>query len=260
MKKVTFKKEFNSLEEALTKVPKVLKEDMNVFQMTDGNQTIKVRWEGTLTEGKAVALINEDKKMISEDMSHMKHLMGYKSEETLGNVKGVNRVDENETFKGLLKKKSITEGEILEEGKMANIMAGLAMFFGVTAMAQENPEKAKEVIKDKVEMSTDEDRAQIEKQIGFKMDDEVFNRLFQKKREYDDIQKLDLGKYGHVVELKNQHHNSKEGGAPSYEIDISSQGHIDHVIKDIKQRNNIPGATVKVYYRGGHHASKDFTL
>jgi len=105
MKRITFKKEFNSLDEALTKVPQVLKEDKNVFEMTDGNKTIKVRWEGSLTEGIAVPLLSADETLISEDMNHMKHLMGYTSEPTLGTLKGTGRVNENEKFTELLKVK-----------------------------------------------------------------------------------------------------------------------------------------------------------
>jgi len=105
MKRVTFKKiEFATVEEALSRIPDVLKEDMNVFEMSDGNKTIKVRWEGTLTEGMAVPVKGKDEKLISEDMKHMQHLMGYKSEDTLGVVKGVKRIDENETFKTLMGK------------------------------------------------------------------------------------------------------------------------------------------------------------
>jgi predicted LPLAT superfamily acyltransferase len=109
MKKVTYKKEFKSINEALTKVPNQLKEDNNIFEMTDGNKTIKVRWEGTLEEGKAVALVEKDVTLINEDMSHMKHLMGYASEKTIGTHKADGRVMENNKFKELLsvsKKKS----------------------------------------------------------------------------------------------------------------------------------------------------------
>ena len=106
MKRVTFKKEFTSLDEALTKVPKVLRKDQNIFEMTDGNKSYKMRWEGTLTEGKAVPLTGKDEKLISEDMKHIHHLMGYKSEDTLGALKGKNRVNENETFKSLIGKVS----------------------------------------------------------------------------------------------------------------------------------------------------------
>jgi hypothetical protein len=107
MKKVTFKKEFTSLDEALTKVPEVLKEDNNIFVLTDGNKTYKVKWEGSLTEGKAVALSAKDEVRINEEMNHMKHLWGYKSENTLGTPKGVDRINENKKFMELvsLKKK-----------------------------------------------------------------------------------------------------------------------------------------------------------
>ena len=107
MKKVTFKKEFKSLESALTMVPNVLKENKNIFELSDGNKTYKVRWEGSLTEGKAVALVEKDTKLISEDIQHMKHLMGYTSENTLGTVKGADRVNENSTFVDLMNVKKI---------------------------------------------------------------------------------------------------------------------------------------------------------
>lgn len=103
MKRVKFKKAFKSLDEALTKVPKQLKEDNNIFEMTDGNKTIKVRWEGSLNEGVAIPLIENDKTLINEDISHMKHLMGYKPEDTIGNHKSKGRLMENEKFKELLK-------------------------------------------------------------------------------------------------------------------------------------------------------------
>jgi len=104
MKKVTFKKEFANLNEALTKVPAQLREDKNTFEMTDGNKTYQMRWEGTLEEGKAVALQAEDKSLMNEDMQKMKHLWGYKSENTLGKVTAEKRVDENQTFKTLMGK------------------------------------------------------------------------------------------------------------------------------------------------------------
>jgi len=104
MKRVKFKKEFANLNEALTKVPAQLREDKNTFEMTDGNKTYQMRWEGTLEEGKAVALQAEDKTLMNEDVQKMKHLWGYKSETTLGNVTAEKRVDENSTFKTLMGK------------------------------------------------------------------------------------------------------------------------------------------------------------
>lgn len=102
MKKVTFKKEFKNLEEALTKIPQEMKKDKNIFEMTDGNKTFKVRWEGTLTEGEGIDLSSRDETLIKEDVARIKHLMGYNSKDTLGALKGANRVDENIKFKELM--------------------------------------------------------------------------------------------------------------------------------------------------------------
>jgi len=108
MKRVTFKTELKDLKDALSRIPEVLKEDQKVFELTDGNKTFKVRWEGTLTEGSGVGLMGKNDKLINEEKNHMKHLMGYKSEDTLGRVKGQKRVDENAKFNELVsvKKKS----------------------------------------------------------------------------------------------------------------------------------------------------------
>lgn len=79
--------------------------------MTDGNESYKIRWEGSLTEGKAVILTAADKTMVSEDIKKMKHLMGYKSETTLGTVKGNARLDENKAFADVYSKSKKLIGE-----------------------------------------------------------------------------------------------------------------------------------------------------
>jgi hypothetical protein len=86
--------------------------------MTDGNETYKIRWEGNLTEGRAVVLMASDKRMVNEDMAHMKHLMGYKSQETLGTVKGKARLTENAVFGDIFNKsKALLEGADIESAK-----------------------------------------------------------------------------------------------------------------------------------------------
>jgi hypothetical protein len=102
MKKVTYKKELPSLTESLKLVPNELKIDNEVFEMTDGNKTFKVRWEGSLEEGHAVPLSTENKELVSEDIQKMKNLWGYKSEKTIGTPTAENRVSESETFRKLL--------------------------------------------------------------------------------------------------------------------------------------------------------------
>jgi len=102
MKRITYKKELPTINEALKLIPDEVKVDNQLIEMVDGNKKYKVRWEGTLEEGRAVELASEDKKLVSEDISKMKRLWGYKSENTTGIPSSKNRVNENEKFKNLL--------------------------------------------------------------------------------------------------------------------------------------------------------------
>lgn len=118
MKRLKFKKEFNGVGNALKMIPESYKVDNKTFEMTDGVENYKIRWEGNLTEGKAVVLLASDKTMVNEDMAHMKHLMGYKSQETLGTVKGKARLDENAAFSDIWSKtKELMEGADIESVK-----------------------------------------------------------------------------------------------------------------------------------------------
>lgn len=111
MKRLKFKKEFNGVGNALKMIPESYRTDNKEFEMTDGNESYKIRWEGTLTEGKAVVLTAANKNMINEDMQRMKQLMGYKSQETLGGSKKVNRITENAIFNDILGKTRRLLGE-----------------------------------------------------------------------------------------------------------------------------------------------------
>jgi hypothetical protein len=104
MKRLRFKKPFDGLGNALGLIPENYKVDNKEFEMTDGNESYTIRWEGDLNEGSAVVLKAADQNMINEDMEKMKHLMGFKSEETLGRVKGEARINENEAFKDVWNK------------------------------------------------------------------------------------------------------------------------------------------------------------
>jgi hypothetical protein len=115
MKRLNFKKEFNGVGNALKMIPESYKVDNKVFEMTDGNESYKIRWEGTLSEGKATILTASNKTMVNEDMQKMKHLMGYKSEKTLGLVKGNARLNENAIFNDIYTKtKTLLEGEDID--------------------------------------------------------------------------------------------------------------------------------------------------
>lgn len=119
MKRLRFKKPFNGVGNALQLIPENYKVDDKTFHMTDGNENYEIRWEGSLNEGRAVVLKAEDKNMISENMSHMKHLMNYNSKDTLGEVKGSARLDENRAFSDVFNKTKV----LLEnKGKKNNIL------------------------------------------------------------------------------------------------------------------------------------------
>jgi hypothetical protein len=118
MKRLKFKQEFKGVGNALKLIPESYKVDNKVFEMTDGVESYRMRWEGNLNEGRAVVLMASDKTMVNEDMQKMKHLMGYKSQETLGTVKGKARIDENKIFSDIWKKSQIlVEGEDIEAQK-----------------------------------------------------------------------------------------------------------------------------------------------
>jgi len=116
MKRLIFKKEFKGLGNALKLIPESYKVNQKEFEMTDGNETYKIRWEGNLSEGKAVVLTAADKTLVNEDITRMKALFGYKSQDTLGSLKGKERLNENKVFGDIWSKtKSLmTESEDME--------------------------------------------------------------------------------------------------------------------------------------------------
>lgn len=116
MKRLKFKKEFNGISNAIKLIPEHYKVDNNEFQMTDGNENYTIRWEGAVNEGKAVILQASNKTMVNEDIQRMKHLFNYKSQETLGLVKGKERINEDKAFTEIWNKtKKIMEGEDIED-------------------------------------------------------------------------------------------------------------------------------------------------
>ena len=124
MKRLVFKNPFNGLDNALNLIPESYRVDDKEFEMTDGNESYKVRWEGTLTEGRAIVLMGSTKELVNEDITKIKHLMGYSSEKTLGTLKGNQRIDENKRFadiwgktKSLLTESEDIDGQDAPEGE-----------------------------------------------------------------------------------------------------------------------------------------------
>jgi len=125
MKRLRFKKPFDGVGNALQLIPESYREDNKEFEMTDGNESYRIRWEGSLQEGKAVVLTASDKSMVNEDIQKMKHLMSFNSKDTLGNLEGQARIDEsnNNPFRSMLDKTRglMTEStEAVEESEDVN--------------------------------------------------------------------------------------------------------------------------------------------
>jgi hypothetical protein len=91
LKRITFKKSFDGVANALRLIPESFKVEDKKFELTDGNEKYLVEWK----DGRPMVLEASDRNMISEDYAKMKHLMGYKSEPTLGTPDAKSRVSEN---------------------------------------------------------------------------------------------------------------------------------------------------------------------
>jgi hypothetical protein len=105
VKRLTFKKPFNGLENAISLIPESYKNDSNEFEITDGNESYRVRYVGNLSEGivpwfalsgKVIGDIevisHTNKKVVNEGMDKIKHLF-----DTLGSKKVIERNKLNET-------------------------------------------------------------------------------------------------------------------------------------------------------------------
>lgn len=117
-KRLRFKNPINGINNALRLIPEHYKVDDKEFEMTDGNETYNIRWEGSLTEGRALILNSTSVKLVSENMTKMKHLMNFNSKDTLGILTGEERIAEtkNHSFRTMLDKTRsiIKESEEME--------------------------------------------------------------------------------------------------------------------------------------------------
>jgi len=96
------------MDNALKLIPESYKVNGKEFELTDGIESYRVRWEKTPT-----ILTASNKNLINEDMQKMKHLMQYNSKDTLGNLRGKERINENKVFNDVWDKtkKLIKEGD-----------------------------------------------------------------------------------------------------------------------------------------------------
>lgn len=84
MKRLKFNKIFNGVDNALKLIPENYKVDGKKFQMTDGIETITIKWDGNLFEGSPIVVSAENSKLIAESKSRIKDLMTFNSKAKLG--------------------------------------------------------------------------------------------------------------------------------------------------------------------------------
>jgi hypothetical protein len=99
MKKIKYKKEFIDESHAISIIPKSYKVDNHIFEMTDGNFTFKVKWEGG-KDGEGYIINSKNTKILSEEMGRMKDLFNYDSSETFDRKKTIT-MDEQQYFLGM---------------------------------------------------------------------------------------------------------------------------------------------------------------
>lgn len=88
-------------------IPEDYRKEGNVFNITDDNRTVKVRFE----EGELIVLADKNKKMINEETSKIMKLMNY-NYNTKPTAKSVMKEDVNATLKKMLNEvKGLSKGE-----------------------------------------------------------------------------------------------------------------------------------------------------
>jgi len=116
IKRLKFKNTIGGLENALAFIPESYKVNSKIFEMTDGNENYRFRWEGNLNEGRAITLKAYDKTLVESDKARMETLMGFKSD--LGIPTPKQRLAESDVFKTMLTKSKVLMTGIIEESDL----------------------------------------------------------------------------------------------------------------------------------------------
>jgi len=84
IKRLTYKTKFVNESTAFNLIPEDFKKNNLVFEMTDGNKLMKIRWEGNSSKGSPVVLLSKDREKISQELEKMHHLFEYNSRDSFG--------------------------------------------------------------------------------------------------------------------------------------------------------------------------------
>jgi hypothetical protein len=94
IKRLTYKTKFIDESTTFRLIPDDFKKNDLIFEMTDGNKLLKVRWEGSKEKGRPIILLSKDKEKISNELEKMKHLFEYNSRDTFGKTNLLTETDE----------------------------------------------------------------------------------------------------------------------------------------------------------------------
>ena len=94
IKRLTYKTKFIDESTTFRLIPDDFKKNDLIFEMTDGNKLLKVRWEGNKEKGRPVILLSKDKEKISKELDKMKHLIEYNSRDIFGKTNLITETNE----------------------------------------------------------------------------------------------------------------------------------------------------------------------
>ena len=84
------------------KLPSRVKVNETVFAITDGENTYKMIWEGDSKDGEAIITNFKNKTAVNEDVEKMKHLWGFKTNDSISTKKNITESGED-AFKRMFK-------------------------------------------------------------------------------------------------------------------------------------------------------------
>lgn len=96
IKRLVFKESFRGDNQMLSKIPSKYKENDKIFEMFDGNNKYKIRWEGSTSNGTGVILEHENYAQNAKNQDFFEKLNNFGKEE-----KG-KTINENQIFKKML--------------------------------------------------------------------------------------------------------------------------------------------------------------
>lgn len=102
MMKLTYKTtKFKDDKHAMSLIPERYKVDGKVFEMTDGDQSYRIRWEGTVRKGTGAILMESNQSSIKNEKNLVEHLYNYNSADS---HQKIDVIEENQMLRELMGK------------------------------------------------------------------------------------------------------------------------------------------------------------